>query len=457
MEKAVPADVNVNIEGLFAPALERGPRSFPDHIRNAIADGHKALMSQRGQSIGFYDLGADPTELASIETEVKRLKSLAENLLVFGIGGSSLGGQALCAALAEKTQADRVHFVDNVDPDSLAPLLNRLPPDRTAAVVITKSGGTVETVAQLLIVRKWMRAALGQGGAKPRILFITDPEKGMLRELAQTEGIRTLEIPSNVGGRFSILTPVGILPAAFAGVDVAAVFRGATAMSSRITTLDNSSAATFAGNPAAAFAAATMTAQTTLGASNIIMMPYSDPLRTIAPWFVQLWAESLGKRYDRQGKEVRTGQTPIPALGATDQHAQVQLFVEGPLDKLVTMVSVAEHRFSLPVPEELADRDEVLFLHGRDLGELLVAERRATRAALLDAGVPVVELQLPKVTGEHVGGLFMLLQGACALTGWAMGIDPFDQPGVEAGKRMALGLLGHPGYEADAAQVTGRE
>ncbi len=449
--------LRVDVAGIFRPALERGPEDFSDTLRKSIAGAHLQLMEQHGHQVGFYDVPSDLETLLAVETEVKRLKSLADDLLVFGIGGSSLGGQALTRTLADDDQSARVHFVDNVDPDSLVPLLNRLQPERTVAAVITKSGGTVETVAQLLIVRKWMRAALGQGAAKPRIVFITDPATGLLRDLAQTEGVRALDIPTNVGGRFSILTPVGLLPAAFAGVDIAQVCAGAAAMASECTAPFSSDAQSFTSNPAAVFAAAALMAQKNLGANNLVMMPYSDPLRLIAPWFVQLWAESLGKRHNRQGEEVRAGQTPIPAVGATDQHAQVQFFIEGPLDKLITMISVSEHRHSLLLPDELPERDEVNFLHGRDLGELLWAERRATRVALLDAGVPVVELKLPKVTATHVGELLMLLQASCALTGWTMGIDPFDQPGVEAGKRMALGLLGRIGYESEAERVTMRE
>jgi len=187
------------------------------------------------------------------------------------------------------------------------------------------------------------------------------------------------------------------------------------------------------------------------------MMPYADSLRVISSWFVQLWAESLGKRLDRHGQVLNAGQTPVPALGVTDQHAQLQLFIEGPKDKAVMLVKVKKFQRALPIPDELSDREEAAFLGGRDLSEVLAAEMRATRAMLLDAGVPVLDIGLDQVDESHIGGLFVLLEAACACTGYTMGINPFDEPGIEAGKRMAAGLLGRAGYERDADRVLKRE
>jgi glucose-6-phosphate isomerase len=241
------------------------------------------------------------------------------------------------------------------------------------------------------------------------------------------------------------------LPAAFIGIDIGKVLGGAAAMVERVTSdevLDN---------PACLFAAGAYLALTDHNRTSLVMMPYSDALRTMAHWFVQLWAESLGKRMSRLGQEVYAGQTPIPAIGAPDQHSQLQLLLEGPRDKAVVLVGVEKHRHALPIPDELADREEVAFLHGRDLAEILQAERRATRAALLDAGVPVIDVAIPTVDEASFGGLLVLLEAACACTGIMMGINPFDQPGVEAGKRMALGLLGKAGYDEDVQRVLSRE
>ncbi len=445
--------IEISVQGLFAPLLESGPEmSQWDNEFDALRNAHRELMARRGKDLGFYDLPDNESVVKAIESEVQRLRSIADDLLVLGIGGSSLGGQALVSALAKAgPNSNRVHFLDNVDPDTINTTLDSLDPARTVAAVITKSGGTVETLAQLLIVRGWFKKSLGQGESQNRMVFVTDPEKGFLRELSKSEGIRAFEIPENVGGRFSVLSPVGLLPAAFVGVDIGALLAGAREMVERVTNDD------VANNPACMMAGASMMAAEKLGKSSLVMMPYSDSLRTLTSWFVQLWAESLGKRVNRHGETVYAGQTPIPAVGATDQHAQLQLFVEGPRDKIVTIIEVEHPEKALPIPDELENIPELTFLKGRDLYDLLQAERRATRAALLDAGVPVLDIKLPKSDAANVGGLIILMEAACACAGILSGINPFDQPGVEAGKKMALGLLGKDGFAEYAQRVYLRE
>jgi len=445
--------ITVGIDGLFAPVLEGGlARSRLSDLEPELVTAQRELMTRRTRDVGFYDAPSKKGVARAIMTEVTRLRALADDLILLGIGGSSLGGQALSTALAGTSERDvRVHFVDNIDPDSLALLIGHLDPARTAVAAVTKSGSTVETLAQLLIVRRWLRASLGLGEARSRMTFVTDPKAGLLRELAQSEGIRAFEIPPEIGGRYSVLTPAGLLPAAFLGIDIAKVLAGASAMVKRVTQDDVTS------NPACLLAAGAVLAQRELGRNSIVMMPYSDALRVTTSWFVELWAESLGKRFDRAGKEVRAGQTPIGALGVTDQHAQLQLFVEGPRDKVVTLIAVNKARAPMPIPDELPEHEEVRYLHGRDLGELFAAERRGTRAALLDAGVPVIDVALPRIDEGTLGGFLLLCEAACACAGMLMGINPFDQPGVEAGKRMTMGLLGRAGYEQDAARVAARE
>ena len=445
--------IEVSVKGLFAPLLESGPDASKwDEQFEGLRNAHRELMARRGKDLGFYDLPSNETVVKSIESEVQRMRSIADDLLVLGIGGSSLGGQALVSALGQVgPKGSRVHFLDNVDPDTINRTLEDLDPARTVAAVITKSGGTVETLAQLLIVRGWFKQSLGQGESQNRMVFVTDPEKGFLRELSKSEGIRTFEIPENVGGRFSVLSPVGLLPAAFVGIDIAELLEGAAKMVDRVTRDD------VAENPACLMAGAAMMAARDLGKSSLVMMPYSDSLRTMTSWFVQLWAESLGKRLNRHGETVFAGQTPIPAVGATDQHAQLQLFVEGPRDKVVTIIEVEQPQRALPIPDELDNIPELTFLKGRDLNDLLQAERRATRAALLDAGVPVLDIKLSKIDAGTVGGLIVLMEAACACAGILSGINPFDQPGVEAGKKMALGLLGREGFAEYAERVYLRE
>ena len=445
--------IKVSIDGLFVPVLKDGlaPARFVE-FQETLMEAHRELMAHRGKDAGFYDVPLRKDVVKTIQSEVTRLRALADDLIVLGIGGSSLGGQALCTALCNTTLRDvNVHFVDNIDPDTLSILIRDLDPTRTAVLVITKSGDTLETMAQLLILRRWLRSSLGQGEARSRMTFVTNPERGLLRELARTEGIRCFEIPDDVGGRYSVLTPVGLLPAAFLGIDIAKVLSGAAAMVERVTS-DH-----LATNPAALLAAGAMLAQRELGRSSLVLMPYSDALRVTTHWFVQLWAESLGKSRDRFGHEVFAGQTPIAALGATDQHAQLQLFLEGPRDKVVTLVAVEKSRSPLSIPDELSDHEEVSYLYGRDLAELFQAERRATRAALLDAAVPVIDISIPRLDEENLGGIFLLFEAACACSGFVMGVNPFDHPGIEIGKRMTMGLLKRAGYEEAAARVYTRE
>jgi len=332
----------------------------------------------------------------------------------------------------------RLHVVDNVDPGTLVPLLDRLELGRTLFLVISKSGGTAETLAQYLIVRGRLEAELGDNAAR-HLVFITDPARGALRQIAEAEGVTALAIPPNVGGRFSVLSAVGLLPAALIGIDVEALLAGAADMKTRC------EAEALEENPAGVFAAVQWLADTRLGLRTQVFMPYADALREMALWFVQLWAESLGKiRPD--GTSV--GPTPLAALGATDQHSQVQLFMEGPRDKTVAFVHVAEPAIDVEIPALHPDRPELAYLGGKSLGSLLDAERRATAAALSQRGRLNLTITLDVLDAHHVGGLLMLLEIATVFAGEWYGVDPLDQPGVELGKRFTYALMGRSDAEA---------
>jgi glucose-6-phosphate isomerase len=267
-------------------------------------------------------------------------------------------------------------------------------------------------------------------------VLVTDPAKGALREIANAERLRSLPIPANVGGRFSALTPVGLLPAAAAGANIADLLDGAAAMEARCRNAD------LARNPALLFAATLHLMDRLRGRRIDVLMPYADGLRETGDWFVQLWAESLGKRAD-------VGPTPFRAVGATDQHSSMQLMMEGPHDKVVTIVRVAKPRadVALTVPPGYRAHAEIAYLDGHTMGELLEAERRATDAALRKAGQPTISIEIPRLDARAMGELLMMLELAVAYAGGLYGVNAFDQPGVEAGKRFAQGLLGRPGYE----------
>jgi glucose-6-phosphate isomerase len=276
---------------------------------------------------------------------------------------------------------------------------------------------------------------------RQHFLFTTDPSGVVLRAIANEEGIPTLPIPPNVGGRFSVLSAVGLLPAAMAGVDVEGLLAGAREMDERCRTT------VLADNPAALFAALQYLAHTGKGAGIHVMMPYSDRLYGVADWFRQLWAESLGKRHDTSGNDVFRGPTPVKALGATDQHSQAQLYVEGPFDKTVTLLALEETPIDVPIPSSYADVDALAYLGGQSLGRLLDAERRGTTGALTRNGRMNMTLSLPALDANAVGQLFMMLQIATVYAGAFYGVDPLDQPGVELGKQLTYALMGRPGFE----------
>jgi glucose-6-phosphate isomerase len=256
--------------------------------------------------------------------------------------------------------------------------------------------------------------------------------------LADRLGVPALDIPANIGGRFSVLTAVGTLPAALIGIDIKSLLSGAGEMAQRCESAD------LAQNPAGVYALLQWLADTQLKKSIAVFMPYSDPLRDFADWFVQLWAESLGKKR-KDGTSV--GSTPLAALGATDQHAQVQLFMEGPADKTVTFVAVRERGTDVTIPAAFGDVKELGYLAGHSLAELIDIEQRATAGALARRGRPNMTIHIDRVDASHVGQMMMLLEIATAYAGQLYGIDAFNQPGVELGKQFAYALLGRPGAD----------
>lgn len=400
-------------------------------------------------SVGFLDLPIDRPLLEQVTKFSAAARGKYDDVVILGIGGSALGPIALRTALRpsgwnmldEKARGGypRLQVLDNVDPETIAALLSRLQLARTLFVVTSKSGGTAETMSQFLIVHDRLTSA--KLDVTKHLVFVTDPKQGALRPLADRLKVPALDIPPNIGGRFSVLTPVGTLPAALIGIDVKSLLAGAGEMADRC---DN---AELAANPAGVFAMLQWLSDTQLRKSIAVFMPYSDPLRDFAAWFVQLWAESLGKKRT-DGTSV--GSTPLAALGATDQHAQVQLFMEGPADKTVTFVAVKERSTDVKIPAAFPDVKELGYLAGHSLGELIDIEQRATAGALARRGRPNMTIHLDRVDAAHVGQLMMLLEVATAYAGQLYDIDAFNQPGVELGKQFAYALLGRPG--ADAAK-----
>lgn len=441
--------IHLDFSNMMQPAVGGGLNET--ELARAGADIERAHAAfdqlRRTGSVGFVDLPGDTALLEQSEAVAHRARGRYSDVVVLGIGGSALGPIALRTALRgadwnarsldARKGAPRLHVLDNVDPESMAALLERLELPDTLWLVTSKSGGTAETMSQLLIV--YRRCVDARLDPREHLVFVTDPEKGALRALARSNRIPAVDIPPNIGGRFSVLSPVGVLPALLVGVDARTLLNGASAMAERCGSADPFR------NPAAAYALLQWLADTRHGQSMNVFMPYADSLRDFALWFVQLWAESLGKtRSDGSG----VGQTPIAALGATDQHSQVQLFMEGPADKVVTFVGVRRRREDLTIPREFSDVAELGYLGGHSLGELLAIEQRATAGALAKRGRPNLTIELDVVDAWHVGGLVMMLELATAYAGQLYGVDAFDQPGVELGKQFAYAMLGRAGSES---------
>jgi len=446
--------ISIDYTNMLAPSVEGGVSLADwDRAGELFARAHAEFERRRaGGELGFLDLPGDSALHAQSVDFAKRTRGKYDDVVVLGIGGSALGPVALRTALrkplwnaldaGERDMRPRLHVLDNLDPATIAALLDHVRLERTLFVVTSKSGGTAETMSQYLVVR----GRLENDGLSPKdhVVFVTDPAKGALRPIAGAEGIAALDIPANVGGRFSVLSPVGVLPAALVGIETGRLLAGAAALAERCVSAD------LAGNPAAVFATLQFLADTRAGKPIHVLMPYNDGLRDMAAWFVQLWAESLGKTQIASGRHV--GPTPLGALGATDQHSQVQLFMEGPADKTVTFVAARDRRDDVDIPALHPDVAEVAYLGGHSLGEVLDIERRATAGALARRGRPNMTIELDRVGPESVGGLIMLLECATIFAGALYEVNPLDQPGVELGKQFTYGMLGRAGFDAARAE-----
>lgn len=439
---------NIGGGGLSEEELENLKPSA-EKVMSAVIAGR-----EKGEPL-FLEL---PYYRDQADKAIKWAQSAKENFDTFvllGIGGSALGPRALIDTLCHPLQAVgasavnkgmRVFVCDNVDPAGLSAVLDVVDLKRTVFNVVSKSGGTAEVIALFMAVYEKLRNALGAEGLRKNVVFTTDPERGPLRKLAADGGFVSFDIPPAVGGRYSVLTSVGLVPAACAGIDVIGLLSGAEKIdhACRTASLDN---------PAVMFAALMCAFHLQKGRNILVMMPYSNGLLTMAEWFQQLWAESLGKRLSLNGKVLNTGSTPVRALGATDQHSQLQLYMEGPDDKVIVFLRVENHDCDITIPAVHTELDDFGYLAGHSLGELLNAEQSATAQALAENSKPNITLSIDKLDAESVGGLFYFFELATAIAGGIYNVNPYDQPGVELGKKLTYGKMGRKGYEKKAVPV----
>ncbi|HKX45240.1 MAG TPA: glucose-6-phosphate isomerase, partial [Planctomycetota bacterium] len=423
-------------------------RGAADRSSAALA----AVQARRARDLRWMDLPYQTEVHDAVEEYAAAVSERFANFVVLGIGGSALGNTALQTALNSPYhnlrppgRLPRLFVLDNVDPDLIGEFLEHVDPAETLFNVISKSGATAETMAQFLILRDRLVGALGEDGHREHVVVTTDAERGVLREVVRREGYASFVVPDGVGGRFSVLSPVGLLSSAVVGIDFRGLLKGAAEMDARCR------AAAFHENPALVHAALQHLLHTAKGKPIAVTMSYSHRLRDVADWYAQLLAESIGKRVDRDDREVFVGPTPVRAVGVTDQHSQVQLYVEGPHDKWFTLLAVERPDHHVPIPEAYPDLEGLAYLGGHTLEGLFEAEREGTRAALTEARRPNVTLELEQVTAHTVGQLLYLLETSVAVQGEHYRVDAFDQPGVEAGKVAAYALLGRAGYESRRA------
>jgi glucose-6-phosphate isomerase len=412
-----------------------------DALNGALGRAEGALDALRARhadgTLPLLRLPEKQDDLAGIGAAAKRLADGASDIVILGTGGSSLGGQTLAQlagyaipGVGALRAPPRMHFIDNLDALSFATMLAKLPLATTRFVAISKSGGTAETLMQTIAALSAVKAA----GHDPSKVFlgITEParagKRNGLRDLLGKHQVAMLDHDPDVGGRFSALTNVGLLPAAALGLDVAAIRRGAAAALNPALAMKKA-----ADVPAALGAALGIALAETRGKSISVVMAYSDRLERFTHWYVQLWAESLGKN----GK----GTTPVGALGPVDQHSQVQLYLGGPRDKLFTVVSVAGAGLGPRIDKDMAALAGEPGLGGKTIGDLAAAEARATADTLAKNGCPVRTIALPKLDEESLGELLMHFMLETIVAAHLLGVDAFDQPAVEEGKVLAKKYL----------------
>jgi len=448
MDKKIRLDYN----NMMASAIgnEGITKSDIDTLSGELKKAHDALVKGRKEGrLDFMDLPYNQSEITKeIKNYVVEVKDKFDAFVVLGIGGSALGPMAVQQAInnpyynelskKERGGFPKLYIVDNVDPEKLTYLFKVINIENCLFNVISKSGSTSETMSQFMIIKDMLEKKLGT--SKNNIVCTTDKEKGNLIKIAQEEGYKTFIIPSGVGGRFSQLTPVGLLPAAFCGIDIDQLLAGAACMDEMCKTED------IYKNPAYMYA--TLNHISMQKGKNIcVMMPYADGLKFISDWYAQLWAESLGKKFDRAGNEVYVGSTPVKALGATDQHSQVQLYTEGPFDKIIVLMGVDNYRESIEIPKIYADMPSLGFLGGHTHNKLIQTEQMATEYALLKSKKLNMTITLPEVNEFTIGQILYFFEIATSFAGELLNINAFDQPGVEEGKDATYAMFGRPGYE----------
>lgn len=444
--EVIGCENGLNLQGCF--------NDYRETIRRIIADlnSHKDKL---GHMLQWLNLGYNEETIWYVKEFAAMVENRFDNILILGMGGSALGGKAVCEALLppywnfltkeQRNNFPKIFFLDNIDPDQMNALLKILDLKKTLVNVITKSGSTAEVMAQFMVLKDRMEAELGDDYRK-NIIATTDKNVGILKQLSDQEGYKTFFIPDDVTGRFSVFSAVGLLPFALVGIDIEEITQGIKDMDLELKNTDINC------NIAAQNALIHYLADREHGKTISVMMPYSNRLRYVADWYCQLWAESLGKERDKNNNIVNTGQTPIKAIGVTDQHSQIQLYNEGPNNKIITFLRVKEFDTTLDIPN-IFEYTGISYLGGKTINQLFNAEADSTMASLIDYKRPNLTITIPKITPYYLGQLLYMFEVQTAIAAALYNINAFDQPGVEQSKNYTYALMGRIGYEDSANEL----
>lgn len=418
---------------------------------NGIEQLHKGT-GLGNDFLGWLNLPTEITEehLQDVENAARQLQSKCEIVVVIGIGGSYLGAKAVIEALShsfeqlrKQHEAPIVLFAgQNIGEDYLYELQELLADRQFGIVVISKSGTTTEPAIAFRLLKEQLEKQVGKEEAGKRIVAVTDAARGALRKLADTEGYKTFVIADNVGGRFSVLSPVGLLPIAIAGYDIRALVAGAVEMQKAC-----AEDVPFAENPAAIYAA-TRNALYQAGKKIEILVNFNPKLHYLAEWWKQLYGESEGKDH--------LGIFPTSVDFTTDLHSMGQWIQDGERTIFETVLSVGEMKHTVVIPSDQDNLDGLNFLAGKRVDEVNQMAELGTQIAHVDGGVPNLKIEIPALTERYLGQLIYFFEKACGISGYILGVNPFNQPGVEDYKRNMFALLDKPGYEAESKAIRER-
>ena len=410
---------------------------------------------KQGEGLQWMNLGYNEETVWYVKEFASLVEGRFDNILVLGIGGSMLGGLAVTEALLkpywnqlsdeQRSGLPKIFFLDNIDPDTISGLLSFLDLKKTLVNVITKSGDTAETMSQFMVIKDLMEKTLGDDYRR-NIVATTDKKMGILRQLADQEGYKIFYVPDDIGGRFSVFSSVGLVPFALVGLDIDKILQGIKDIDLELKNTDIHQ------NIAAQFALVHYLMDTKKGKRTTVLMPYSSRLKYISDWYVQLIAESLGKKVNRDGEVVNIGLTPVKAHGASDQHTKLQLFNEGPNDKVITFIRVNEFDTSLEIPK-IFEYTGIGYLGGKTINDLLNAEADSTKVSLADNQRATLTISIDKIDEYHIAQLLYMLEVQTAIIGELYNINTFDQPGVEQVKNYMYALMGRAGYDGSAEHL----